>query len=54
MPHCGIVRLPDLPAASRIRLMTTIIDRYADELENGAILTVGEKRVRISKPPAAE
>jgi predicted nuclease of predicted toxin-antitoxin system len=53
-PHCGIVRLPDLPAASRIRLMTTIIDRYADELENGAILTVGEKRVRISKRPAAE
>ncbi len=50
-PHTGIVRLPDLPAAQRIALMAQIIDRYADELADGAILTVGTQRVRVSRSP---
>jgi len=54
-PHTGIVRLPDLPAGRRIALMARIIERYADGLADGAILTVPPDRVRISGPrPAAD
>lgn len=50
-PQTGIVRLPDVPAPRRIVLMAQLIERYPDELAEGAILTVGEKRVRISSIP---
>ena len=50
-PHTGIVRLPDVPAGQRIALMAQLIDRYAQELTSGAILTVGTERVRISRSP---
>jgi predicted nuclease of predicted toxin-antitoxin system len=49
-PHTGILRLPDLPAAQRIALTAQIIERYTDVLADGAILTVGSDRVRISAP----
>ena len=49
-PHTGIVRLPDLPAGQRIALMAKVIERYADALADGAILTVCADRVRISGP----
>jgi predicted nuclease of predicted toxin-antitoxin system len=52
-PHTGIVRLPDLPAAQRIALMAKVIERYAVNLADGAILTVGTSRVRISGPRLA-
>lgn len=52
-PHTGIVRLPDLPAAQRIALMEGVIERYADALADGAILTVSSDRVRISRPEPA-
>lgn len=47
--HTGIVRLPDVPAAHRIALMAQLIERYADDLADGAILTVGTERVRVSR-----
>lgn len=31
--HCGLVRLPDVPASERISLMTQVIERYPRELE---------------------
>ncbi|WP_328984046.1 DUF5615 family PIN-like protein [Thiorhodovibrio winogradskyi] len=49
-PHTGIVRLPDLPSAQRIRLMDQLILRYATELAEGAILTLSADPVRISRP----
>jgi predicted nuclease of predicted toxin-antitoxin system len=52
-PHAGIIRLPDLPAKPRIDLMRQLLDRYADELSDGAILTVGTDRVRTSRTPPA-
>jgi len=52
-PHTGIVRLPDLPAAQRIALMERVIERYADALADGAMLTVGADHVRISRPDPA-
>lgn len=48
-PHTGIVRLPDVPADQRIALMALLIERYEPDLRHGAILTVGTKRVRISR-----
>jgi predicted nuclease of predicted toxin-antitoxin system len=56
--HTGIVRLPDVPARRRIALMAEVITRYRTELAEGAILTVGADRVRVSRTargrPAAE
>lgn len=48
-PHAGIVRLPDVPADQRIMLMAQLIERYERDLHQGAILTVGTKRVRVSQ-----
>jgi predicted nuclease of predicted toxin-antitoxin system len=49
--HAGLVRLPDVPAAQRIRLMAQVLMRYHAELENGAIITVRGGRIRISRFP---
>jgi predicted nuclease of predicted toxin-antitoxin system len=50
--HCGIVRLPDVPAHRRIELMETVLREHATALQSQAIITVRGERVRISKPPA--
>lgn len=39
--HCGIVRLPDVPAEARQRLMARVLDHNQQDLEAGAIITVG-------------
>lgn len=49
----GIVRLPDVPASQRIALMARLLERYPNELAEGAILTVGTERVRISRVPTS-
>jgi predicted nuclease of predicted toxin-antitoxin system len=38
----------------RIALMEQLLARYEQELESGAVLTVGRERVRISRPPPRE
>jgi predicted nuclease of predicted toxin-antitoxin system len=49
-PHSGIVRLPDVPADQRIVLVVAqLIERYETDLHQGAILTVGTKRVHVSR-----
>jgi len=48
--HCGLVRLPDVPAESRIELMAQVLERHSQELAVGAIITVRGGRIRISKP----
>jgi predicted nuclease of predicted toxin-antitoxin system len=50
--HCGIVRLPDVPAHRRIQLMETVLREHATALQSQAIITVRGERVRIAKPPA--
>jgi predicted nuclease of predicted toxin-antitoxin system len=52
--HTGLVRLPDVPAGQRISLMKQLLIRYQQELESGAILTVGRERVRISRTPTSK
>ena len=51
VPHAGLVRLPDVPAAQRIALMSELLDRHRDALEARSIVTVRGGRVRISRPP---
>jgi predicted nuclease of predicted toxin-antitoxin system len=50
--HCGMVRLPDVPAAERIALMKQVLDRHSVDLENGAIITVKGNRIRVTHPKA--
>ena len=46
--HAGIVRLPDVPASTRITLMADLLDRHGGELP-GAIVTIRGGRIRISR-----
>lgn len=46
--HAGIVRLPDVPAAARIRLMRQVIAGHTPALESGAVVTVRGGRIRVS------
>jgi hypothetical protein len=46
--HCGIVRLPDVPAFQRTKLMQQILERHGPELDRGKILTVRGGRIRIA------
>jgi predicted nuclease of predicted toxin-antitoxin system len=52
VPHAGMVRLPDVPAAERIRLMAQVLERHQDALQAQAIITVRGGRIRVSRPPS--
>lgn len=47
--HCGVVRLPDVPAPARIALMAQVLERHAQDLEAEAIVTVRGGRIRVSR-----
>jgi predicted nuclease of predicted toxin-antitoxin system len=47
--HTGLVRLPDVPAATRIKIMEKILNQYGAQLKSHAIITVRGDRIRISK-----
>lgn len=49
--HSGMVRLPDVSAGTRIKLMEKILVGYESQLRSDAIITVRGDRVRISRPP---
>ncbi len=51
MPHAGIMRLVDLGAKRQGPFALAALARYESELENGAILTVYENRVRLRPGP---
>jgi predicted nuclease of predicted toxin-antitoxin system len=46
--HAGIIRLPDVPAAERITLMSDLIARHGPALP-GSIVTIRGGRIRISR-----
>jgi len=48
--HCGLVRLPDVPAAQRIALFERLLAAHEKDLSEGAVLTVRGDRVRVSRP----
>ena len=47
--HAGVVRLPDVAATQRIRLMEDLIGRHGPELPQ-SIVTVRRGRIRLSRP----
>jgi predicted nuclease of predicted toxin-antitoxin system len=51
VPHRGLIRLPDVTALERVRIIEDILTRFAQQLEDAAIITVRGGRVRISKAP---
>lgn len=49
--HAGLLRLPDVPALERIRLVRMVLERHANELQQKSVITVRGGRIRISPPP---
>lgn len=47
LPHAGIVRLVNIPARQQGLIASSLLQRYARELQSSAILTATESRVRI-------
>lgn len=54
IPHAGLVRLPDVPAAQRIALVAEVVRRHGPALEDRALVTIRGGRVRISRPPTLD
>lgn len=48
--HCGLVRLPDVPAQARIAMMEQVLERHAEDLAAGAVITVRGSRIRVAHP----
>ncbi len=48
--HCGMVRLPDVPAVQRIELMEKVLADHTQNLLEQAVITVRGGRIRISHP----
>jgi predicted nuclease of predicted toxin-antitoxin system len=46
-PHCGIIRLVDISWRSQGAACASALRLYANELNNGAILTIDPDRVRV-------
>ena len=50
-PHCGLIRLPDVPSDERIEIMRDLLNRFQHDLEARAIITVRGGKIRISTQP---
>jgi predicted nuclease of predicted toxin-antitoxin system len=50
-PHCGLIRLPDVPAERRIAILGDLLTRHTRDLEKQAIITVRAGRVRVGYFP---
>lgn len=51
-PHCGIVRLIELPPAVEASLCHSVITSHVEDLARGCLITVEAHRVRIREPEA--
>ncbi len=49
-PHSGIIRLSGWPAGRHAEVVVALLERYAAELEGGAIITASPGQVRIRRP----
>ena len=48
-PHHGVVRLPDVPASERQRLMEQVLLRHEQDLKARALITVSRGRIRVRR-----
>ena len=51
-PHCGVLRLENLPRSERIMLLHDVLDRHSRDLESGAIVIALSTKFRVRKPPS--
>jgi predicted nuclease of predicted toxin-antitoxin system len=49
-PHCGIVRLVNIPARQQGTFVEHVLSHHGPELLSGAIATVESSRIRIRPP----
>lgn len=49
-PHCGILRLENLPRAQRKALLEDVLARHSGDLQSGAIVIALSRKTRIRKP----
>jgi predicted nuclease of predicted toxin-antitoxin system len=52
--HAGIIRLVDISATSQAGACIQVLERYAEELRSGAIVTVEPGRVRLRLPDSTD
>jgi len=48
-PHCGVLRLENLPRSERIVLLRDVLDRHSHDLESGAIVIALRTKFRVRK-----
>jgi len=48
-PHCGLIRLPDVPPGRRIALMDEILCRHGQDVLQGCVITIRGDRIRVSR-----
>lgn len=48
-PHCGVLRLENLPRPERIILLSDVLELYSRELESGAIVIALSNKFRVRK-----
>ena len=49
-PHCGVLRLENLPRSERIALLNDVLARHSQDLESGAIVIALSTKFRVRKP----
>ena len=48
-PHCGVLRLENLPRSERIALLHDVLDCHSLDLESGAIVIALSTKIRVRK-----
>jgi len=48
-PHCGVLRLENLPRSERISLLHDVLDCHSLDLESGAIVIALSTKIRVRK-----
>ncbi len=48
-PHCGVLRLENLPRSERIALLQDVLDCHSLDLESGAIVIALSTKIRVRK-----
>ncbi len=49
-PHCGVLRLENLPRSQRKALLHDVLDLYSNDLETGAIVIALSRKFRVRRP----
>ncbi|MDQ7837646.1 MAG: DUF5615 family PIN-like protein [Thermodesulfobacteriota bacterium] len=49
-PHCGVLRLENLPRSERKALLYDVLGRHSRDLESGAIVIALSTKFRVRKP----